>query len=183
MSTTLPPPSGTSPGSTRPASSSKASGASASATSPDGNRASEKTSGSAAHVPNRKWPLPERATEERLLSLDAYRGLIMIALAFNGFGLAETAARHLKTADSEFWQQIKYQFSHVDWAGCAFWDLIQPSFMFMVGVSMAIPTSSAKPVAIRTAACSFMRSFDRSCWFCWASSSVRTAAARRTGRS
>lgn len=78
------------------------------------------------------------AGEERLLSLDAYRGLIMIALAFNGFGLAETAAAHLaKNPDSMFWQNVHYQFSHTEWEGCAFWDMIQPSFMFMVGVSMA----------------------------------------------
>ncbi len=76
--------------------------------------------------------------EERLVSLDAYRGLIMIALAFNGFGLAETAKRYLEQdPDSALWKNIRYQFSHVEWQGWAFWDLIQPSFMFMVGVSMA----------------------------------------------
>jgi len=49
----------------------------------------------------------------RLLSLDAYRGLIMIALAFNGFGLAKTAAERLKTyPDSAFWQTAQQQFSH-----------------------------------------------------------------------
>lgn len=78
------------------------------------------------------------AGQSRLLSLDAYRGLIMIALAFNGFGLAKTAAAKLETnPDSTFWQNVRYQFSHVEWQGCAFWDMIQPSFMFMVGVSMA----------------------------------------------
>ena len=62
----------------------------------------------------------------------------MVTLAFGGFGLASTAAVHLKTApDSGLWQQLQYQFSHVAWVGCAYWDLIQPSFMFMVGVSMA----------------------------------------------
>ncbi len=81
---------------------------------------------------------PALKSDERLLSLDAYRGLIMVALAFNGFGLADTASRHLKeNPDSSFWQFLKFQFSHVEWQGCAFWDLIQPSFMFMVGVSMA----------------------------------------------
>lgn len=76
--------------------------------------------------------------EARLLSLDAYRGLIMIALAFNGFGLASTAAARLEAnPDSSFWENVRYQFSHVEWQGCAFWDMIQPSFMFMVGVSMA----------------------------------------------
>ncbi len=74
----------------------------------------------------------------RLLSLDVYRGLIMISLAFNGFGLQQTAKNKLAgTPDSVWWQSVQYQFSHVEWVGCAFWDLIQPSFMFMVGVSMA----------------------------------------------
>jgi predicted acyltransferase len=76
--------------------------------------------------------------DQRLQSLDAYRGLIMIALAFNGFGLRETARNHLKVSpDSRLWQTVLYQFEHVEWVGCAFWDMIQPSFMFMVGVSMA----------------------------------------------
>lgn len=75
---------------------------------------------------------------ERLVSLDAYRGAIMISLAFGGFGLAETAKRHLKTdPDNTLWRNIFYQFEHVEWGGCGYWDLIQPSFMFMVGVSMA----------------------------------------------
>ncbi|MBI3191624.1 MAG: DUF5009 domain-containing protein [Pedosphaera parvula] len=76
--------------------------------------------------------------KQRLHSLDAYRGLIMIALAFNGFGLAATARNHLKLApDSSFWKFIAYHTEHVEWVGCGFWDMIQPSFMFMVGVSMA----------------------------------------------
>ena len=76
--------------------------------------------------------------QPRLLSLDAYRGLIMVSLAFKGFGLRETAENHLATnPDSSFWQSVHYQFSHVPWTGYGYWDLIQPSFMFMVGVSMA----------------------------------------------
>jgi predicted acyltransferase len=76
--------------------------------------------------------------QQRLRSLDAYRGLIMIMLAFVGFGLAKTAALHLEQdPDAAFWTGVQYQFSHAPWVGCAFWDLIQPSFMFMVGVSLA----------------------------------------------
>jgi predicted acyltransferase len=76
---------------------------------------------------------------QRLRSLDAYRGLIMIVLAFSGFGLAKTAELHLQQdPHSEFWSTVERQFHHVEWVGCAFWDLIQPSFMFMVGVSMAL---------------------------------------------
>ncbi len=69
----------------------------------------------------------------RLGSLDAYRGFVMIALASRGFGIAQTAKN---LPDSSVWQTLGYQFSHVPWVGCAFWDLIQPSFMFMVGVSL-----------------------------------------------
>jgi heparan-alpha-glucosaminide N-acetyltransferase len=77
-------------------------------------------------------------TTQRLLSLDAYRGLIMVTLAFTGFGLAGTAQEHLKLdSSSAFWQIVYHNFEHVNWVGCGYWDLIQPSFMFMVGVAMA----------------------------------------------
>ena len=80
----------------------------------------------------------EKQPVQRLQSLDVYRGLIMISLAFVGFGLAATAGNFLETRpESAFWKQVQYQFSHAEWVGCSYWDLIQPSFMFMVGVSMA----------------------------------------------
>ena len=76
------------------------------------------------------------AAPQRLLSLDAFRGFIMLLMASSGFGLVQVARAH---PDSAFWQQVAFQLSHVDWTGCALWDLIQPSFMFMVG--MALPFS------------------------------------------
>ena len=39
------------------------------------------------------------------------------------------------------WDFLAYHTDHVPWVGCGFWDLIQPSFMFMAGV--AIPYSYA----------------------------------------
>ncbi len=74
----------------------------------------------------------------RLVSLDAYRGFVMILLAASGFSLS-TVAGNFK--GNPFWDFVGYQFGHCDWRGCSFWDLIQPSFMFMVGV--AIPYSRA----------------------------------------
>ena len=63
---------------------------------------------------------------QRLHSLDAYRGLIMISLSFNGFGLAKTATNYIEhNSDSTFWQAVRYQFSHAGWVGCSLWDLIQ----------------------------------------------------------
>lgn len=92
----------------------------------------------------------------RLASLDAYRGFVMICLAANGFGIAATAS---KFPESPFWQRLGYQFEHVPWVGCAFWDLIQPSFMFMVGV--ALPFSLAKRKA---AGDSFARLWGHAAW-------------------
>src|SRR5947207_2255007 len=69
----------------------------------------------------------------RLVSLDAYRGFIMLAMASGGLGFTEVA-KHFP--ESKAWQFLGYEFGHVPWTGCAFWDLIQPSFMFMVGVAL-----------------------------------------------
>ena len=33
-------------------------------------------------------------------------------------------------------EALAFQLDHVEWAGCSFWDMIQPSFMFLVGVAM-----------------------------------------------
>jgi predicted acyltransferase len=86
----------------------------------------------------------EKATSPlpRLVSLDAYRGFIMLVLASGGFALAEVAKNF---PDSPLWQFLGYEFEHVPWTGCSFWDLIQPSFMFMVGA--AIPYSHASRIA------------------------------------
>ncbi len=79
----------------------------------------------------------------RLLSLDAYRGFIMICLAFDGFGLAKTAQLHLQLApESGWWEFVLNQWEHGEWVGWGFWDLVMPSFMFMVG--MAMPFSHAR---------------------------------------
>jgi heparan-alpha-glucosaminide N-acetyltransferase len=77
----------------------------------------------------------------RLTSLDAYRGFIMLAMVSGGFGFAKVAEHF---TNNRLWQFLGYEFEHVPWTGCAFWDLIQPSFMFMVGV--AIPYSHASRV-------------------------------------
>jgi len=100
-------------------------------------------------------PANTPAKKGRLHSLDIYRGLIMISLAFGGFGLLQTS-RNLQDADAttiigqgEYateirWDVVEQQFSHVQWAGYGFWDMIQPSFMFMVGVSMAFSYAKRK---------------------------------------
>lgn len=62
----------------------------------------------------------------------------MLLMASSGLGIAQMAAAH----PGSFWEVIRPQFEHKAWQGCSLWDLIQPSFMFMVGV--AVPLSCAK---------------------------------------
>jgi predicted acyltransferase len=84
-------------------------------------------------------PPATKPKPERLVSLDAYRGFIMIAMASSGFAFAR-AVKEFKLG-GPVWDFLAFQFEHVPWIGCSFWDLIQPSFMFMVGV--ALPYSYA----------------------------------------
>lgn len=70
----------------------------------------------------------------RLGSLDAFRGATMLLMASEGLGIARIAADY---SDSPFWRALAFQFDHAEWRGGGLWDMIQPSFSFMVGVSMA----------------------------------------------
>jgi heparan-alpha-glucosaminide N-acetyltransferase len=83
---------------------------------------------------NAKTGAPASSAPQRLLSLDAFRGLVMLAMASDGLRIAQVARNF---PSSPTWQFIAYHFDHVPWVGCALWDMIQPSFMFMVGTSMA----------------------------------------------
>jgi predicted acyltransferase len=67
----------------------------------------------------------------RLLSLDAFRGAVMLLLVSNGFGLASLGAY-------PSWRWLADQVEHAPWAGLTAWDLIQPAFTFMVGVAMPL---------------------------------------------
>ncbi len=71
----------------------------------------------------------ESAQSKRLLSLDVYRGFTMFLMVSAGFGLSALA-------DNPGWEWLAGQVDHAAWAGCTLWDLIQPSFIFIVGVAM-----------------------------------------------
>lgn len=85
-------------------------------------------------------PLPT----QRLVSLDLFRGLTMFLL------VAEAA--HVYDALLDLFPEgsalhpFFLQFTHHEWNGLRFWDLIQPFFMFIVGVAM--PFSLNKRLAI-----------------------------------
>lgn len=78
--------------------------------------------------------LPIKNTNQRLLSLDFLRGLIMVLLALGETGLFDYLEKSTEGTDS---YNIFKQMVHHPWNGLRFWDLIQPSFMFMAGTAMA----------------------------------------------
>jgi predicted acyltransferase len=81
-------------------------------------------------------------SSERLLSLDFFRGITMFLLVAEGTRLWSVLVQDpiAGTVFETFFQQ----FHHHHWNGLHFWDLVQPFFMFIVGVAM--PFSYAKRV-------------------------------------
>jgi predicted acyltransferase len=73
------------------------------------------------------------------MSLDAYRGFVMLLMASEIMEIPKVARTF---SDSSLAQFAAGQLSHVEWSGCSLWDLIQPSFMFMVGVALPFSVAS-----------------------------------------
>lgn len=69
----------------------------------------------------------------RVGSIDAYRGLVMFLLMAEALHLGQMAKNF---PDSGLWKTLAYHQSHVEWIGCSLHDMIQPSFSFLVGVSL-----------------------------------------------
>ncbi len=69
---------------------------------------------------------------ERVNSIDFFRGLIMFLLAGASTGIFS----YLLKSDIGLVHSIGIQFTHQPWEGLHFWDLIQPYFMFIVGLSI-----------------------------------------------
>lgn len=86
-------------------------------------------------LPTETPPKPD--APQRIMAIDAFRGFVMLAMVSSGFGFAQILKEHPELSSSPLWRTLAYQFSHVPWVGCAFWDLIQPAFMFLVGTSLA----------------------------------------------
>jgi predicted acyltransferase len=101
---------------------------------------------------------------QRLLSLDFLRGLIMVLLAIESTGIYGFLNDYTKdSAMNNFF----IQFEHHPWNGLRFWDLIQPSFMFMAGVSMALSLNKQWSNGV-TWAQSFKKILKRCGWlFFW----------------
>jgi len=82
---------------------------------------------------------PPAGLLNRLASIDAYRGLVMLLMMGEVLGLHRVAGA---LPGSRFWAFLSHHQSHVEWVGCTLHDMIQPSFSFLVGV--ALPFSLAR---------------------------------------
>jgi len=84
----------------------------------------------------REFGLPDQLIDEfgRLRSLDFFRGFTMFMLIAEV--LWETFGNDY--FDGTVLSSLHTQLSHSTWVGLHFWDLIQPFFMFIVGVAMPI---------------------------------------------
>jgi len=82
--------------------------------------------------------IPVPAPAERLGSLDAFRGFVMLwIIGGEGLMVGLAALGHNRVIEA-----IVYELNHTPWQGLRFYDCIWPSFMLMVGVS--VPLSFAK---------------------------------------
>lgn len=77
-------------------------------------------------------------TPQRAVSLDAYRGFVMLLMAGEVLRFHAVAE---KLPESSLFRFLAHHQDHVEWRGCTLHDLIQPSFSFLVGC--ALPFSIA----------------------------------------
>jgi predicted acyltransferase len=75
---------------------------------------------------------------ERMNSIDFFRGLTMFLL----MGESTRLYSQFFLFDNKFMQFLGTQLSHHEWHGLHFWDLIQPFFMFIVGVSIPLAVAN-----------------------------------------
>src|SRR5262249_46498769 len=77
----------------------------------------------------------------RLVSVDAFRGLVMVLMLAEGMRLHEVAQAF---SHSLFWRIVGFNTEHVEWQGCSLHDLIQPAFSFLVGAALPFSIASRR---------------------------------------
>src|SRR5437879_4270325 len=83
----------------------------------------------------------ERRSEAstRLVSIDAFRGLVMVLMLAEVMRLPEVAQAF---PHSLFWRVFGFNTEHLEWQGCSLHDLIQPAFSFLVGAALPFSIAS-----------------------------------------
>jgi len=86
-------------------------------------------------------PEPKAEGATRLISLDAFRGMVMVLMLAEGMHLPEAARAFPHSA---LWGLVAFNTKHVEWQGCSLHDLIQPAFSFLVGAALPFSIASRK---------------------------------------
>ena len=107
---------------------------------------------------------PRGIASARNVSIDAYRGLVMLLMMAEVLQLSRVSAAY---PDSLFWKILAWNQTHTEWFGCSLHDTIQPGFSFLVGV--ALPYSIASRMAKGT---SFANLFRHALWRAFALSAL-----------
>jgi heparan-alpha-glucosaminide N-acetyltransferase len=81
------------------------------------------------------------ATTSRLVSLDVFRGFVMVLMLGEVMRLFDVARAF---PHSLLWRVIAFNTQHVEWQGCSLHDLIQPAFSFLVGAALPFSIASRK---------------------------------------
>ncbi len=86
-------------------------------------------------------PIQFNQEQERILSVDFFRGFTMFLL----MGESTELFSHIQAIQgSSIATFLGTQLSHHEWNGLHFWDLIQPFFMFIVGVAIPFAVANRK---------------------------------------
>ncbi len=86
----------------------------------------------------------------RLVSIDAYRGMVMFLMLAEMLHLYSLADIEFTSGIGQWidslgiFDWIRFHTTHVEWEGCSLHDMIQPSFSFLVGA--AVPFSIASRI-------------------------------------
>ena len=79
--------------------------------------------------------------ENRLVSIDFFRGFVMFLLIAEFAHVFEVL---MDSGSENLTATINFLFHHAKWEGLHFWDLVQPFFMFIVGVSIPLSYENRK---------------------------------------
>lgn len=77
---------------------------------------------------------------KRVMSVDFFRGITMFLL----IGESTLIYKYFSLSDNNVLNFFGTQFSHHEWYGIHFWDLVQPFFMFIVGVAIPFAVAARK---------------------------------------
>ena len=74
----------------------------------------------------------------RLVVVDAYRGIVMALLLPDLNGGFSVYALSAQLGATPIGSVLKRELAHAPWTGCTLWDLINPSFFFLIGIAMPL---------------------------------------------